>query len=57
MEGNVRKRMYICMCDWVTLLYSRKLTEYCKPVIMEEIKIITKKSRNKAGFKYVFVYE
>ena len=28
--------MYMCMCDWVTLLYSRKLTEYCKPVIIEK---------------------
>ena len=43
MEGNVRKRMYICTCDWVTLLYSRKLTEHCKPAIMEKIKIIKKK--------------
>ena len=24
-HDNVRKRMYICICDWVTLLYSRKL--------------------------------
>ena len=38
----MRKRMYICMCDWVTLLYSRKLTDHCKPVIMEKIKIIKK---------------
>ena len=28
------KRIYICMCDWVTLLYSRKLKEYCKLAIM-----------------------
>jgi len=34
------KRMYMCMCDWVTLLYSRKLTEHWKPDIMEKIKII-----------------
>ena len=27
------------MCNWVTMLYSRKLTEYCKPAIMEKIKI------------------
>jgi len=40
MEDNVRKRMYICMSDWVTLLYSRKLTEHCKPAIMEKIKVI-----------------
>ena len=24
------------MCDWVTLLCSRKLIEYCKPAIMEK---------------------
>jgi len=38
MEDNVRKRMYICMWDWVTLLYSRKLTEHRKPSIMEKNK-------------------
>ena len=43
-HDNVRKRMYICMCDWVTLLHSRKLTEHCKPAMMEKIKIIKKKS-------------
>ena len=37
-HDDVRKRMYICMCDWVSLLYSRKLTEHCKPAIMEKIK-------------------
>ena len=31
------------MCDWVTLLYSRKLTEHCEPTIKEKIKIIIKK--------------
>ena len=29
-------RMYTCMCNWVTMLYSRKLTEHCKPAIMEK---------------------
>ena len=29
------------MCDRVTLLYSRKLTEHCKPAMME------KKQKNK----------
>ena len=42
-EDSVRKRMYICMCDRVTWLYNRKLTEHCKPTIMEKIKIIKKK--------------
>ena len=40
MKDNVGKRMYACMCAWVTLLYSRKLTEHCIPTIMEKIKII-----------------
>ena len=37
---NVRKEM--CMCDWATLLYSRKLTEHGKPAIMEKIKSLQK---------------
>ena len=37
-EDNVRKRMYMCMCDWVTLLYSRKLSEHSRPAIMEKNK-------------------
>ena len=23
-QGLLEKRMYICMCNWVTMLYSRK---------------------------------
>ena len=42
-HDNMRKRMYACMCDWVTLLYSRKMTEHCKQAIMKKIKIIKKK--------------
>ena len=35
------------MCDWVTLLYSSKLAEHCKPVIMEKNKNeIKKKEEN-----------
>ena len=33
---DVRKRMCTCMCDWVTSLSSRKLTEDCKPAIVEK---------------------
>ena len=32
------KKNVTCMCEWVTLLYSRKLTEHYKPAIMEKIK-------------------
>jgi len=35
------------MCDWVTLLYSRKLTEHCKPAIAGKIKIIIKFKKEK----------
>ena len=42
MEDNMRKIMCIykcvCVCDWIILLYSRKLTEHCKPTLMEKIK-------------------
>ena len=34
------------MCDWVTLMYSRKLTEHYKSAIMERIKIIKIKEKN-----------
>ena len=30
--------MYTCMRECVTLLYSRKWTEHCKPAIMEKYK-------------------
>ena len=43
----MRKRMNIYVCDWVTLLYSRKLKEHCKPTIIEKIKIIKKKVKKK----------
>ena len=36
-----KKNVYI-MCDWVTLLCSRELTEHYKATIMEKIKIIKK---------------
>jgi len=39
--------MYTSMCNWVTLLHSRKLTEHCKPAIMEKIKIITIKGKKR----------
>ena len=42
--------MHTCVCDWVTLLYSRKLTEHCKPAIMGKNKnhyIIFFKVQNK----------
>ena len=39
-HDNARKKnvyMYT-LCDWVTLLYRGKLTELCKPAIMEKNK-------------------
>ena len=38
------------MCDWVTLLYGRKLTEHSKPAIVEKIKIILK---DKIKYPYI----
>ena len=37
-----KKNVYICMYNWVTLLYSRELTEHCKPGITEKVKTILK---------------
>ena len=45
------KRMYTCICDWVTMLYSRKLTEHCKPAIMEENKNYIKMKKILKGGK------
>ena len=39
------------MCNWVTLLYNRKLTEHCKTAIMEEIQIIIKEKKRKKKTK------
>ena len=41
-----KEYIYLNMSDWVTLLYSRKLTKHSKPDIMEKIKIIEKKREN-----------
>ena len=30
------KRTHTCMRNWVTMLYSRKLTEHCKPGIVKK---------------------
>ena len=42
--------MYTCMWNWVSMLYIRKLTEHCKPAIMEKNKILLshKKEQNHA---------
>jgi len=47
--------MYVRMCDWVILLYSRKLTEHCKPAVMEKIKIIINEKINKKGKNLPFI--
>ena len=44
------------MCNWVTMLYSGKSTEYYKPAIMEKVKIIKKSSRiKKKCFIFAFL--
>ena len=40
------------MCNWVSMLYSRKLTEHCKPAIIEKIKFIILKK-----FSLYFVFK
>jgi len=47
-----KKKMYTCMCNWITMLYSRKLTEHCKPAIMEKNK---NHYINKITFFFVFL--
>ena len=36
MEDDARKRMYIYVCNWVTLMHCRKLTEHDTPAIREK---------------------
>ena len=43
---NVRKKnAYTRLCDWVTWICSRKLTEHCKSAVMDKINIIKKKRK------------
>ena len=37
----------MCVCETGSLLYSRKLTEHCKPTVMEKSKIIKNKQKIK----------
>ena len=46
--------MDIGMCDWVTLLYSRKLTAHCKPAIKIKIIKIKKMAKRVNSILYVF---
>ena len=39
--------MYTCICNWVTLLYSKKLIEHCKPAIMEKNKNYKKRTNKR----------
>ena len=39
--------IYIHVCDWVTLLYRRKWTEHSKSTLMEKMKTITVKQKEK----------
>ena len=41
------------MCDRVTLLYGRKLTEHCQPAMMEKIKIIIKGKKKKTIRRWI----
>ena len=49
--------MYTCVCKWVTMLYSRKLTEHCKLAIMGKNKNHYKtKQKNKMKQKSEVAY-
>ena len=39
------------MCNWVIMLYSRKLTEHCNPAIKEKNNYIKKKEKEKGKRK------
>ena len=43
----MRKKNVYMYCDWVTVLYRRKMTEHCKPAIMEKIKITIKQKQKR----------
>ena len=43
----LEKRTCTGVCKWVSMLYSRKFTEYCKLAIMQKIKIIILKKKRK----------
>ena len=44
------------MCDWVTLLYSRKLIEHCKPAIMEKKKHLKFKKEKEKEKRMINLY-
>ena len=49
------------MCDWVILLYRRKLTEHCKPAMMEKIKVIINEKKefdqdSNTNIYFIFVF-
>ena len=48
--------IYVYMYDWVTSLYSIRLTEHCKPTVIEKIKIIIKKKRTSESAREIPPY-
>ena len=46
MDHDNRREKSVCMCDWVTFLYSIILTQHCKRAIME---------KNKNHY-YIYIY-
>jgi len=49
-HDNVSQRMYTCMCNWVTMLYSRKLTEHSKQALMKKRKNSLPKEKKREHF-------
>ena len=48
--------MYTCMCNWVTLTYSRKLTAHCKLALMEKKKMSKEQKLGKREEPYFYSF-
>ena len=53
-HDNVRKKNVYMYVYWVALLYSRKLTEHCKPTIVEKTKIIINEKKKVRTLYFLF---
>ena len=48
-HDNVGKKIYTCLCNWFTVLYSKKLTEHCKPAIIKRKHTLKKKKERRVS--------
>ena len=54
---NVKKRMYTCMCNWVTMLYSTKIIIMYWGNKKIKIKKIKKQQKKNKETKCVYVFK